>query len=158
MSLGLALDALGNITNAVVEDQEALEIRPDYADACANLAVLRIKQKDYPAAIDLLRRAVAINPLSFEGHFNLGVTFSDSGRYAESAEAFKKAIEVAPEHPNAYLAHYQLGVSYAQIGSPAAASAEFSKALELNADFAPAREALSLVQSRLKQQAIRKPF
>jgi tetratricopeptide (TPR) repeat protein len=146
LSLGLALDALGDLPAAADEYRRALEIRPDYADAYADLAGVRMRQKDYPAAIDLLDRAVAIDPRSFESHFNLGVTYNYSGRYAEGAEQLRKAIEVAPAHPNVYLAHYHLGVALAQMDSTSAAAAEFSLALQLKPDFGPAQEALELAR------------
>jgi tetratricopeptide (TPR) repeat protein len=151
MSLGLALEALGDVPGAVAENEKALEIRPDYAEACVDLAVIRIRQKDYPAAIDLLQRAITMDPRNFEAHFNLGVADNYSHRYTEASQAFRKAIEVAPQHPSVYLAHYHLGVSYAHLDSAEAAAMEFSAALQLKPDFGPAQDGLAQARSRLRE-------
>ena len=146
MSLGLALDESGDIAGATAEDELALALRPGYAEVMANLAVIRIKQRNFTSAIDLLQRTLAINPQSFEAQFNLGLAYNFTNRYAEGAAALKKAIEMAPDHPNAYLAHYHLGVAYAQMNSTDAAITEFRRALEMRPDFTLAKDALAMAQ------------
>jgi tetratricopeptide (TPR) repeat protein len=146
MSLGVALDESGDIAGAAAENERALALRPTYAEAIANLAEVRIKQRNFAAAIDLLQRTLAINPQSFEAQFNLGLAYNFSNRYAEGAAAFKKAIEMAPDHPNVYLVHYHLGVADAQMNAPAAAIAEFTTALQLRPDFTLAKDALAIAE------------
>src|SRR5437867_12970322 len=116
------------------------------------MALIKMKAKDYPAAIDLLQRAIVANPRYTEAHINLGVAYNDTERYAEGAAAFRKAIEVGPTHPSMYVAHYNLGVSYSHLDSLEAAGAEFAKAAQLRPDFAAAKEAFQKVQEMLKQQ------
>jgi tetratricopeptide (TPR) repeat protein len=158
MNLGLALEALGDIPGAAAEHRKALELKPNYAEAYTALALLRMKEKDYPAALDLLQHAIAANPRYTEAYINSGVAYNDTHRYREGSVAFRKAIEVGPNHPSMYVAHYNLGVSYSHLNSLDAAAMEFSKSLQLKPDFAAAQEALTQAQNMLKQQPARKPF
>jgi tetratricopeptide (TPR) repeat protein len=158
MNLGLALEALGDIPGAIAQHKRALELKPNYAEAYTALALLRMKDKDYPAAIDLLQHAIAANPRYTEAYINLGVAYNDTARYGEGSVAFRKAIEVGPNHPSMYVAHYNLGVSYSHLNSLDAAAMEFSKSAQLKPDFAAAQEALTQAQNMLKQQPNKRPF
>jgi tetratricopeptide (TPR) repeat protein len=135
-----------------------LELKPKYGEAFTALALLRMKDKDYPTAIDLLQKAIAANPRYTEAYINLGVAYNDTNRFAEGSVAFRKAIEVGPNHPSMYVAHFNLGIAYEHLNSLEAAEMEFSKSLQLRPDFSSAQEALKQAQEMLKQQPGKKPF
>ena len=88
----------------------------------------------------------------------MGVAYNDTNRFAEGSVAFRKAIEVGPNHPSMYVAHYNLGVSYSHLNSPEAAAMEFSKSLQLRPNFDAGKDALKQAQEMIKQQPAKKTF
>ncbi len=152
VNLGGALEALGETEQAEAAYGQALKIRSNYSEALNSLALLCRKAKDYPAAVDLLQRAIAARPGYTAAHFNLGVTYSDMGRYAEAAAAFRNALGTQDDTTYLYLTHYGLGVCYVHLDSPEAAALEFAKSLELKPDFERARRSLETVRAVLQNR------
>jgi len=69
-------------------------------------------------AIDLHRRAVALDPVSWFGHGYLGASYLRANRLDEAAESLRLAVSL---NPGGYAAHYILGlVLLAQGDGPAA--------------------------------------
>ena len=87
---------------------------------------------------DALRRDAG-NPQALQ---LLGVLAGQSGRFAEAAECFAKALQRAPG--NAEL-HYNLAEARRRIGDPEGAHAAFTQAIALGADFIEAREGAATV-------------
>lgn len=98
-------DALRNLTLA-------LQARPDYADAYAELGLVHLKQKEYAPAEEALERALKLNPASYAANLNLMVLYQrtrnpkaeeQSKRFeqlkedrAKRAKEFLRTIEVRP--------------------------------------------------------------
>ncbi len=76
--------ALSAYTRAAAE--QGLDIDTLSAMGSANLALGRLGQSEA-----LLRRAVALDPMSVPAWNNLGVLLMESGRYAEAGEVFRRA-------------------------------------------------------------------
>jgi len=152
MNLGLALEIVHDIEGAKREHHAALAIKPKYAEPLTALALIQMKQKDYPGAIDLLKRSIDANSRYTEAYINLGVCYNDTARYVEGAAAFRKALETAPAHPSAYITHYNLGVSYEHMNQINEAAYQYSQSLQLRPDFAAAKEAFEKAQAQVKQQ------
>jgi Flp pilus assembly protein TadD len=56
---------------------------------------------DPMAAIDLLNRAIALDPGNPDAHNNLGNAFLTLGRHAEAVHAYERCLELSPGHPQA---------------------------------------------------------
>jgi Flp pilus assembly protein TadD len=56
---------------------------------------------DPAAAIDLLGRAIALDPGNPDAHNNLGNAFLTLGRHAEAVHAYERCLELSPGHPQA---------------------------------------------------------
>ena len=56
---------------------------------------------DPAAAIDLLGRAIALDPKNPDAHNNLGNAFLILGRHAEAMNSYRRCLELAPGHPQA---------------------------------------------------------
>src|SRR6266852_3541000 len=79
--------AIGQIDEAEKLSQQALAMFPGYHYALGNLAKVRIQQKRYGEAVDLLRQRYQAGPHA-ENLFDLAQALQLAGRTEESANAF----------------------------------------------------------------------
>jgi protein O-GlcNAc transferase len=86
-------------------------------------------------AIDLYRRALAIEPKLAEVHNNLGAAYQSVKRQEEARDAFAQAIVLKPEFAEA---HNNLGNALKALGQNDAAVESYRNAIALNPTFAPA--------------------
>jgi lipoprotein NlpI len=70
-----------------------------------------------------------------EMYYSMGQEYMEKGNFDMAALAFKKAVELAPDWPEA---HNALGEAYVRLLSFEEAAAEFDKALELRQEYARA--------------------
>jgi tetratricopeptide (TPR) repeat protein len=77
----------------------ALEHDPKHAGVLAALGRVEFEQKNYAAAVGLLQRAIANDDSLEVAHYYLGLTYSRTGRKAESDQEFQRAIQL--EHDQA---------------------------------------------------------
>ena len=73
--LGRIANDEGNYSDAKHELLIALRLRPRYADAYAELGLLDLKQKEYPAAGQALRKAIEIAPDNYVANLNLMILY-----------------------------------------------------------------------------------
>jgi tetratricopeptide (TPR) repeat protein len=105
----------------------ALVARPDTPLALTN-QLLCILQRDPHAALALARRAVAIEPKDWRGHYNLAVCLSVGlGDWAGAEAAIRQALKLKP---NLAAAHQCLGNLWSEI-EPTRALEAYQKAVEL---------------------------
>ena len=78
-------------------------------------------------------------------YVNLGLGFSDAHEYVKAAEAFRRAIELAP---HIAVPHYELGRALAAQGRDAEAATELNRAIELDPASADARDELGALLVR----------
>ncbi|MCX7818327.1 MAG: tetratricopeptide repeat protein [Kiritimatiellae bacterium] len=105
--IGLAnLDLLDGRTNDALRRYEAaFTAHPDSAEAAYNLATLRLRLGDVRRARELLEPLVMRQPHHALAWHNLGIARQREGDRLGAAEAYRRAIELAPElarlHPPA---------------------------------------------------------
>jgi serine/threonine-protein kinase len=104
--------------------RRALELAPGKAEVVRGAAFLAMIMGRLMEAIELERRAVALDPLSFLAHYNLGIDCSWAGLPEEAASAFRKAIELNPQGAGA---HYFLGNVHLAQGRVGEAFAAFEQ-------------------------------
>ncbi len=81
-------------------------------------------------AIPLLQKAIRQNPFGPASIYNaFGDVLRDAGRFEESVSAYKKAIQIAPDHFNA---HVGLVVTYIWMGRENEARATAAEVLRIN--------------------------
>ena len=144
-NLGIALEQTGKTEEAIAHYEQALRIKPNYAEAHNNLGVMFEHQDKLPEAIAHYEQALRIKPDSGGAHNNLGVALVRLGRMQEAMEHFEQALRINPDDAKAY---YNLGVVLAQAGRISEAIAHYDQALRLKPDFAEARNALARLQAR----------
>jgi len=105
--------------------QDALRLKPDYADACFCLGATYFELNEQENAIAAYAEALRINPNHLPAAANLGWLYFDLGKFAQAADVLAQAIRVAPEwdaetpepnadYPRLYL---KLGAALAKAGN-----------------------------------------
>ena len=105
-SLGAALIE-SNLGNALARNQrwdaaidhlqEAVRLRPDYADAYFNLGSVLFQQGKIDQAIVQWQKNLAINPRDSEAHRNVADALRKQGKVKEAMSEYEQALNIAPE-------------------------------------------------------------
>ena len=98
------------------------------------------------AAVKVWRQLLEVQPENRWALTNIGIVYTDQGRWAEAFDIF---TEVARLEPNSLEAHYGLGLVHAQQGDYVAAAAEWEYVLRIQPDNEDARVNLSIVKERM---------
>ena len=91
----------GNI-DAATSFQTALALSPSLADAYVWFASLRQSEGDIDAAIDLLAKALTIDPLSRIPYVNLPSFYAQRGQNEEAIEMLLRAVGIFPDWSTPY--------------------------------------------------------
>ena len=114
-----------------------------------NLAMKKMMQSDFPAAIRDVERLLVDEPGHLDGLLTLGNLYSLTGRIVEAREAFAQALT---REPLCVEARVFGGVAALQAGQLAEARSELSKALFLEPTLAIGHYLLAQVQERTKDR------
>jgi len=99
---------IGDVARAEAHYRRAIEISPAYGDAYNNLALLLHGQKKLHASIICLKRALRFTPPSAVLYVNLGNNLRQLNRHEEASDAFRHALELEPEWPEALVRYGHL--------------------------------------------------
>jgi tetratricopeptide (TPR) repeat protein len=143
--LGARLDANGKRNEAIEHYQEALRIRPNYAEADNNLGLALVQLGRNAEAIEHFEHALQVSPDFDEPYNNLGLALSNAGRQGEAIEVYKLALEKRPEDP---VALNNLGIALAMASRPAEAIEPLERAVRKNPDYAEAHNSLGIALAR----------
>ena len=97
-NLGIALNDRGKTDEAIAQYQQAIELRPRYAEAHYNLARLLAQKGQLDDAVTHYEKALEINPADAEAQNNLGVTLFGSGRVDEAIAHYQEALKIRPDY------------------------------------------------------------
>jgi hypothetical protein len=100
-NLGVVLDGLGRRQEALACFQEALRVRPGYADAHNNLAIVFMKTGRPDEGIRHFREAVRLDPGLVDARVNLGRALALRGRPREAVAALEEALRIQPDNAEA---------------------------------------------------------
>jgi len=152
-ALGYALSKAGREEEAVRHYETALAIRPNYAEALANLGAIRSDQGDLDAAAAHLSAALAVDPDYVAAMTNLGTVRARQGQIDEALRLFERARELDPDSA---LVRNGMGYALALAGRFDEAGSELRDAIQLAPRMADAHANLGLVlgdQGRLDEAA-----
>ncbi len=96
-NLGLTLESLGRAQEAIGHFEQALHLRPDYAELQCNLGLALAQAGRIPEAIEHLQQALRLRPDFAEAHCNLGIALRQAGRIPEAIEHFQQALRIKPD-------------------------------------------------------------
>jgi tetratricopeptide (TPR) repeat protein len=124
---GRTLDQAGLRPQARQAWQAILEVIPDNREAAARLGRLAWEDGDHPTAISFLERAAQGAPPA-SVWFDLGLARQDLRDHGGAARAYRKAIEIKPDHAEASL---NLGVVLQETGDLDGAMRAYAQAYRL---------------------------
>ncbi len=130
----LLKDGASRLPDAAQEFKIELASHPDEFFANYYLGIVYLMDREWDAAISLLRKAVVIQPANPDPYFHLAQAYQATERYAEAIEALRKSIALSPSlSHNDYqvaTAHFRLGQSLLKAGQ----SEEAQKELRISAE------------------------
>ncbi len=126
-NIGAALFEQGKLDEAIRYCQQALEIKPDYADGHNNLGAA-LEKKGGGGSMGEYRQALRFSPGHSGALYNLGNALLARGREAEAAECFEAVVRVKP---NNYEARNNLANAWLALGKIDEAISQYRLALQL---------------------------
>jgi tetratricopeptide (TPR) repeat protein len=124
LRLGYSYFAQGEYAESIQVYEKLLDYRPDSYEAHYFLALSLARRGADGAerALQHLRRAVALNPRSFDSRVELGRIYFEAGKLAEARNELELAVRLDPGQERA---HYFLAQVYARTGQSSLAQNEF---------------------------------
>jgi len=152
-NLGIALGRAGNRDEAIDEWEQALRIRPDYAEAHNNLGLALSDAGKLNESIGHYEQALALKPDLVEANYNLGVALLQTGKAQDAISHLEQVLRTKPDYADA---HNNLGIALSQTGKPAEAIEHYEQALRIRPDYAEAHNNLGFALSQIgkNQEAI----
>src|SRR5215831_13730124 len=132
---GRALHRQGKLADAEICYVEVLQQRPDHFAALRLLGVIALQTRQTERGVELIQKAIVLNPNVAEAHNNLGIGLKDLKRLLEALASYDKAIALKPDYTDA---HYNRGNALMELKRLGEALASYDKAIALKPDFAVA--------------------
>ena len=107
------LAPMSRLDEALEEIGTAQALDPVSSIIARDCAMIHYYRRDFEAALDQIDHTVALNPYFSPAYWTLGLIQEHRGEIEESAAAFERAIQLAPESPRM---HAGLGRSMALAG------------------------------------------
>ena len=127
--LGVDYHEQGNVEQAIVQFERAIELDAKESRAHRSLGTVYLEEDRFEESAAAYERAVEIDPDYGEAYGDLTAAYFELGRIEEAVSAGEKALELTPDYATA---HNNLGVVYQQQGTLDKAIAEYEKAIELD--------------------------
>jgi predicted TPR repeat methyltransferase len=135
----------GSLDQAHAIYQRILVAEPNNADALHLSGLILHQTGNHAAAIELIARAIEINPLVPKYHNNLGSVYQSQALLDDAARCVSASIALKPD---AALSHFNLGVILSERSERDKAEASFRRALALQPDFPQAQYNLAILLRR----------
>jgi tetratricopeptide (TPR) repeat protein len=136
----------GKTDEAIEHYQQALRLKPDYAESYNNLGVLLARAGKIPQAIEDYQKALSLKPDYAKAHNNLGLALAAAGRSDQAIEHLQQAVRLEPDYAEA---HNNLGVALTQAGKTEEGIEHFRRVLRLQPESAKAHYNLGSALARL---------
>jgi tetratricopeptide (TPR) repeat protein len=143
-------DRLGDTPHALAEYERALKENPRDVNLLNRFGYFYYSRGKWAEAEEQLRHALALDPRHKRAWVNLGLTLGEQGRYAESLEAFQKAVSEAEAHSN-------LAFIFTTQGKREEAKQEYRRAVELDPNLVIAQRALDKLEHPGAARAAARP-
>jgi tetratricopeptide (TPR) repeat protein len=108
-TLGLVELRKRNISPAISQFRQAVELNPAYNEARLNLAALSLNNRDYKTAEENFQAVLQAQPKNYEAMIGLGVALRGNKKIEEAEKQYLAALELDPSNPSSY---FNLGLLY----------------------------------------------
>jgi len=132
---GASNAALKRFDAAIDSYQQALRIKPDYAEVHNNMGSVMKDKGDLEQAIESYQQALRIKPDYAVAHNNMAKAMKDKGDLEEAIESYKQALRIKPDYAEV---HNNMGNALSIKGDLAEAIESYKKALRIKPNFAGA--------------------
>jgi tetratricopeptide (TPR) repeat protein len=105
--IGIAYHQMQQLDNARKSYEQAVRLKPDYAEAINNLGTVYYAKKSFSRAIRYYQRALKYAPKSASIYSNLGTAYFARKKYKEAMETYQIALKL---DPNVFENHGSYGV------------------------------------------------
>ena len=129
----------GRLSEAQTVYRRVLEAEPNNPDALHLQGLIAHQSARHEAAVELIGKAIATNPLNAAYHSNLGSAYAALKRFEEAIACYRKALSIEPRHAES---HNNLGVMLRSQNKIDEAAACYHKALALRPNYAEAHHNL----------------
>ena len=147
-NLGTALKALGRLDEAVAAYNNALHLKPDFAEAHANLSNALQDLGQLDDAVAACKNALRLKPDFVAAHYNLGNMLKALGSLEDAVAAYNNAIRLKPDYAQA---HTNLGNALQGLGRLGDAVSAYNTAILYKPDIAEAHSNLGNVLQELQR-------
>lgn len=138
-NLGTVLLSAGRVTEAMGQFEQALQLKPDYAEAHNNLGNALLRQGRLPAAISQYEAALRVRPNYADAQNNFANALLQANRIPEAISHFREALRLDPDQAEG---HNNLGNALLHAGRGPEALAQYAEALRLDPGYAAAHNNL----------------
>ena len=145
---GNAFYDLGLYDLAIANYGEAIQHKPDYANAYYNRGVVKGKLGRNFAAISDYDHVIQLKPNYANAYHMRGVVKAVLGQYFAAISDFDKAIQLKPDDADAY---HSRGLTKATLGQLFAAISDYDKTIQLKPDDADAYHSRGNAKGKLGQ-------
>jgi tetratricopeptide (TPR) repeat protein len=114
VQLAYLYDKANKYDQAIAALNDALKNKPNDTELMGFMVGIYQEKKDYPTAIEITRKMIALDPKSDKYHFTLGALLDQTKQKDAGVNEMKRAIEINPK--NAQALNY-LGYTYADSGT-----------------------------------------
>jgi len=144
-NLGVAYVSKGLLDLAIQQFQEALRLKPGYAEVHNNLGVAYASKGLLDLATQQFQEALRLKPGYADAHYNLAIAYESKGLSDMAIEQYQMVLGLKPGYAEA---HFNLGFIYLTNGSIDMARTEFELGLRDKPDDYRARQILNSILSK----------
>lgn len=144
-NLGLSLAGERRFDEALPHFQEAIRLRPGYADAYLNIGVIQALRGNLDGASANFTRVLEIEPDHVEAQRNITLALLRQGDLSGAASHIRILRQIRPNDPESW---FLAGLLSARQGNPAEAESAYAEAIRLRPDYAEARNNLGILLAR----------
>lgn len=129
---GLSLHQAGQLADAQVLYSQVLELQPENFDALHLSGLIALQCKNPALAVELINRALVINPGHADAHANKANALRKLGQFESALASYDSAIQLRPAHAET---HLNRGIALKELGKHTLAISSYDQAIALNPEF-----------------------
>lgn len=130
-----ALYQKGSVADSASACRRIIESDPENAEALHLLGIIEAQNGNAPAGLELIDRALSVNPENFRFHLNRSLVLQQMGRLDEALASCDTALTLKPDYARAMNSH---GVMLQALKRFDEAMDSYDRAVSIKADYAEA--------------------